>query len=154
MENSDATVVVKVEQKKSNAAWICGLIGFITSLPNSLCAVLCAGAVTAAAGVSAGMAANGESFDQAAANSAAEGTAAGAGVLLWLVLLVSVICFILSFMGKSKSSIVTGILIILGALFILVNGFVGFGNMLWGTATGVLYLVSGIVSITNHKKAK
>ena len=107
-----------------------------------------------AAVVSAGMAANGESFDQAAANSAAEGTAAGAGVLLWLVLLVSVICFILSFMGKRKSSIVTGILIILGALFILVNGFVGFGSMLWGTATGVLYLVSGIVSITNHKKAK
>ena len=73
--------------------------------------------------------------------------------MLWTVLAISVICFILSFMGKSKASIVTGILLILGGLFILVNGFVGFGSMLWGTATGILYLVSGIVSITNYKKS-
>ena len=56
-------------------------------------------------------------------------------------------------MGKSKNSVVTGVLLILGALFILINGFVGLGSMLWGTATGALYLASGIVSITNRNKA-
>ena len=153
MENSNVKVSVDVVQKKSNAAWICGLIGFITSLPNSLCALICAGATTAAAGLSAGLSAKGADFDQAAADAAAAKAATGASGLLWTVLAISVICFILSFMGKSKASIVTGILLILGGLFILVNGFVGFGSMLWGTATGILYLVSGIVSITNYKKS-
>ena len=146
MENSNVTVSVSVEQKKSNAAWICGLIGFITSLPNSLCALLCAGATTAAAGLT--------EENSAAANAAMEDAAKGATGLLIAVLAVSVICFILSFMGKSKSSLITGILLILGAVFILVNGFVGFGSMLWGSATGALYLVSGIVSVVNRKRAK
>ena len=146
MENSNVTVSVSVEQKKSNAAWICGLIGFITSLPNSLCALLCAGAATAAAGFT--------EENPAAANAAMEDAAKGATGLLIAVLAVSVICFILSFMGKSKNSLITGILLILGALFILVNAFVGFGNMVWGGATGALYLVSGIVSVVNRKRAK
>ena len=146
MENSNVTVSVSVEQKKSNAAWICGLIGFITSLPNSLCALLCAGAATAAVGFT--------EENPAAANAAMEDAAKGATGLLIAVLAVSVICFILSFMGKSKNSLITGILLILGALFILVNAFVGFGNMVWGGATGALYLVSGIVSVVNRKRAK
>ncbi len=146
MENSNVTVSVSVEQKKSNAAWICGIIGFITSLPNSLCALLCAGAATAAAGLT--------EENPAAANAAMEDAAKGATGLLIAVLAVSVICFILSFMGKSKNSLITGILLILGALFILINAFVGFGNMVWGGATGALYLVSGIVSVVNRKRAK
>ena len=153
MENSNVTVSVNVEQKKSNAAWICGLIGFITSLPNSLCALICAGTATAAAGLSAGLTADSNNFNAAAADAAAEDAAKGATGLLIAVLLVSIICFILSFMGKSKNSVVTGVLLILGAIFILVNGFVGFGSMLWGSATGILYLVSGIVSIINRKRA-
>ena len=152
MENSSVTVSVNVEQKKSNAAWICGLIGFITSLPNSLCALICAGAATAGAGLSAGLTAEGNNFNQTAANAAVEDAAKGATGLLVAVLAVSVICFILSFMGKSKNSVITGVLLILGGLFILVNGFIGFGSMLWGSATGALYLVSGIVSIINRKR--
>ena len=153
MENSSVTVAIDVVKKKSNAAWICGLIGFITSLPNSLCALICAGATTAAAGISAGLSAEGTDFDRAAADAAANEAASGASALLWIVLAISIICFILSFLGKSKISIITGILLILGGLFILVNGFVGYGSMLWGTATGALYLTSGIISITNHKKS-
>ena len=153
MEKQDVTIAINVEQKKSNAAWICGLIGFITSIPNSLCAFLCAGAVTAASGISAGLNAEGNEFNQTAANAAAEEAARGASGLLWIVLIISIACFILSFMGKSKISVVTGVLLILGALFILIDGFVGLGSMLWGTATGALYLVSGIVSITNRNKA-
>ena len=153
MEKQDVTIAVNVEQKKSNAAWICGLIGFITSIPNSFCAVLCAGAVTAASGISAGLNAEGNEFNQTAANVAAEEAGRGASGLLWIVLIISIACFILSFMGKSKNSVVTGVLLILGALFILINGFVGLGSMLWGTATGALYLASGIVSITNRNKA-
>ncbi len=153
MENSNVNIQVSVEKKKSNASWICGLIGFITSLPNSLCALLCAATVTGAAGINAGLANENGAFDQAAADAAATDTASGAGGLLWAVLLVSIVCFILSFMGKTKISVITGILLILGSLFILINGFIGFGSMLWGTATGALYLVSGIVSIINHKRA-
>ena len=100
MENSNVKVSVDVVQKKSNAAWICGLIGFITSLPNSLCALICAGATTAAAGLSAGLSAKGADFDPAAADAAAAKAATGASGLLWTVLAISVICFILSFMGK------------------------------------------------------
>ena len=153
MEKQDVTIAVNVEQKKSNAAWICGLIGFITSIPNSLCALLCAGAATAASGISAGLNAEGNEFNETAANVAAEEAARGVSGLLWIVLIISIACFILSFMGKSKNSVITGVLLILGALFILINGFVGLGSMLWGTATGALYLASGIVSITNRNKA-
>lgn len=138
--------------KKSNAAWICGLIGFITSLPNSLCAMLCAATVTAAEGFSAGLADDG-SFSEAAADAAMNETASQASILLVAVLIVSIVCFALSFLGKSKNSLITGIFLILGALFILINGFIGFGSMLWGTATGGLYLASGLVSILNQKKA-
>ena len=153
MENSNVNINVSIEKKKSNAAWICGLIGFITSLPNSLCAVLCAATVTGAAGLNAGLSSENADFDQAAANAAATDAASGASGLLWAVLGISILCFILSFMGKTKISVITGILLILGSIFILVNGFIGFGSMLWGTATGALYLVSGIVSIINHKRA-
>ena len=146
--------------KKSNAAWICGLIGFITSLPNSLCAMLCAATVTAAEGFSAGISvglADDGSFNDAAAAAAADAamneTASQASILLVAVLIVSIVCFALSFLGKSKNSLITGIFLILGALFILINGFIGFGSMLWGTATGGLYLASGLVSILNQKKA-
>lgn len=133
----ETTVNIVAIKSKSNAPWILGIIAFVTSLPNLLCAFLCAGATTAVAAVEEG---------------AVEEAASAAAGYFWLVVLVSIVCFILSFMGKSKSSVVTGILLILGALFILVNGFIGFGSMLWGTVTGILYLVAGIVSILNQKR--
>ena len=134
MENSGVTVMVNVEKKKSNAAWICGLIGFITSLPNSFCAMICAG------------------VSMAVEESAGDDGSGSAGYF-WFIVLVSILCFALSFMGKSKNSFVTGLIVLLGGIFILINGFIGFGSMLWGTATGGLYIASGIVSILNKKRA-
>ena len=143
MENQEMTVNVNVEQKKSNAAWICGLIGFITSIPNTLCALLCAGAAAAASGIQ-----EDGTFDEAAADKAAGGAAA----YFWVIDLVSIVCFVLAFMGKKKNSLATGVAILVGGVFILINGFIGFGSMLWGTATGGLYIASGIVSILNNKR--
>jgi hypothetical protein len=114
--------------------------------------MLCSATVTAAEGFSAGLADDG-SFNDAAADAAMNETASQATILLVAVLIVSIMCFALSFLGKSKNSLITGIFLILGALFILINGFIGFGSMLWGTATGGLYLASGLVSILNQKKA-
>lgn len=134
MENSSVTVMVNVEKKKSNAAWICGLIGFITSLPNAFCAMICAGVA-------------------AAAEEANGGDGSGSAAYFWFIILVGILCFALSFMGKSKNSMITGIVILLGGIFILINGFIGFGSILWGTATGGLYIASGIVSILNKKRS-
>ena len=139
----ETTVNIVAIKQKSNAPWILGIIAFVTSLPNLLCAFLCAGATTAVAAATA------TAGEEAAAAEEAAFAAAG---YFWLVVLVSIVCFILSFMGKTKGSVVTGILLILGALFILVNGFIGLGSMLWGTVTGILYLVAGIVSILNQKR--
>lgn len=136
----ETTVNIVAIKQKSNAPWILGIIAFVTSLPNLFCAFLCAGATTAVAAAAA------------EEEGAVEEAASAAAGYFWLVVLVSIVCFILSFMGKSKSSVVTGILLILGALFILVNGFIGLGSMLWGTVTGILYLVAGIVSILNQKR--
>ena len=115
--------------------------------------MLCAGVAVTAAGVAAGASASEDgNINREAFLAAQEDAAGSAAGLLWAVLLVSILCFIFSFMGKSKNSAVTGILLILGGLFILINGLVGFGSMLWGTATGALYLASGIVSIVNQKR--
>ena len=86
MENTNVNINVSIEKKKSNAAWICGLIGFITSLPNSLCALLCAATVTGAAAINAGVTKDGAGFDQTAANVAAEEASNNASGLLWAVL--------------------------------------------------------------------
>ena len=123
----ETTVNIVAVKQKSNAPWILGIIAFVTSLPNLLCAFLCAGATAAVSG----------------------GLTAAAFLV---VVLVSIVCFILSFMGKSKFSVVTGILLILGGLFILLSGLLGLGSMLWGTVTGILYFAAGIVSILNQKR--
>ncbi|MBE6355561.1 MAG: hypothetical protein E7058_00430 [Lentisphaerae bacterium] len=155
MENSNITVNVNEQKKKSNAAWICGLVGFITSLPNTLCALICAGATAAVAEEAAKMEAVEKGATDLEAVKAAEAAAAG-GVAgyFWFIVLVSILCFALSFMGKGKHSLITGIVVLLGGIFILINGFVGFGSMLWGTATGGLYIASGIVAILNKKRDK
>lgn len=123
----ETTVNIIAVKQKSNAPWILGIIAFVTSLPNLLCAFLCAGATAAVSG----------------------GSTAAAFLV---VVLVSIVCFILSFMGKSKISVVTGILLILGGLFILLSGLLGLGSILWGTVTGILYFAAGIVSILNQKR--
>jgi len=135
MENQNVSVAVTTVKKKSNAAWICGLIGFITSIPNTFCALLCAGA---AAGLAA-----------AAGDESSADTAAG---LFWLVVLVSIACFALSFMGKGPKSQITGGIMAAGGAFILIMTFIGMGSFLFGMATGGLYIAGGIVSILNQKR--
>ena len=85
---------------------------------------------------------------ESAVNNAGE-SMAGALVLF---IVINILCFIFSFFGKSKISVITGILLILGAIFILINGFVGLGSMLWGCVTGILYLIGGIFSIINKNR--
>ena len=100
--------------------------------------------------------AEGASADAAVAAAKEAGAAAAGGAIgyFWVIVLVSIVCFILSFLGKGKYSLITGILVLLGGIFILINGFIGFGSMLWGPATGILYMVSGIVAILNRNKRK
>ena len=144
MGNENVTVVVTNQQHKSDAPWILGIIGFIVSIPTAC----------AAAGVAAIEAARQDAVNSG--NTAAEASATNSGeAFAWMLLvfaIISLLCFILSFFGKSKISVVTGILLILGALFILVNGFVGFGNMLLGSIVGICYLIGGIFSIINRKR--
>ena len=153
MENSNITVSVNNEKKKSNGAWICGLIGFITSIPNTLCAFICAGISAGVAGEAAKVQAVKEGATDIETVQAAEAAATSSAAGYFMVIVaISILCFILSFMGKGKHSLITGIIVLLGGIFILINGFIGFGNMLWGSATGGLYIASGIVAILNKKR--
>lgn len=60
--------------------------------------------------------------------------------------------FILSLFGKSKLSVITGILIVAGALGL--SGWSLHYLQVLGCIEGVLFLFSGIFSITNRKKVK
>ena len=146
---------VNILQHKSNAPWICGIIAFIASIPNAACATLCAAVGTAA--VSLGATADASlKAEQGLDNANSLQTAETAGDFfassLLLFFAITIGCFILSFMGKSKFSVITGILMVLGGLYILVNGFIGLGNMMWGSIAGTCYLIGGIYSIINHKR--
>lgn len=140
-QNQQPVVQVLTLKPKSNAPWILGIIGFCTSIPNVLCAMLCAGLVAGVTETNA--AANGQKADTS-----------GIAVHLLAIVVVSVLCFILSFFGKSKKSVITGILMLLGGLFIAVTAFIGFGNWFWGLTSGVLYAIGGALSITNRKLSK
>ena len=149
MENENATVTVRTQQHKSNAPWILGIIAFMASIPNILCATVCAAAVVGLSETAKKEAAiEGDTATQAAAAGTSD---AMAGILAALVI-VSLICFVLSFFGKSRISVVTGLLMILGALFIVLNSFVGPGNILWGCVAGICYLIAGCYSIINKKR--
>lgn len=147
MENVNVTL--NTQQHKSNAPWILGIIAFVLSIPNILCATLCAAvvatgtAVTEAAVVSSGTPV--ETPDT-------ESTAASMGWLLTAVIISSILCFIFSFFGKSKISHIAGAIVILGAILILGTAIIGFGSWIWGIAAGVLYLLGGIFSIINKKR--
>ena len=149
MENENVTVVVNNQQHKSNAPWILGIIAFAASIPNILCATVCAAAI---GGLSEIAKEDAVKKGDTAAQAAAAGTSdAMAGILAALVI-ISLVCFVLSFFGKSKISVITGILMILGALFIVINSFVGPGNILWGSVAGICYLIGGCYSIINQKR--
>ena len=149
MGNDNVNVTVTTQQHKSNAPWILGIIAFVASIPNILCATVCAAAI---AGLSETAKEEAAQSGDAATHAAASGTSeAMAGILAALVI-ISLICFVLSFFGKSKISVITGILMILGALFIVINSFVGPGNILWGSVAGICYLIAGCYSIINKKR--
>ena len=121
------------EQKvKSNAPWILGVIAFALSLPQICCSILCA----------------------AADASTPTGTSADGALAAYAMLpvITTVICFILSFFGKSKASTATGVLMLLVALADIV--FCCMNISAFGIAAGVCFFCSGISSICNTKKPK
>ena len=149
MENENVTVVVNNQKHKSNAPWILGLVAFATSIPNILCATICAAAVS---GLSESAKEDAIREGDTAAQTAATSTTETMAGLLVALVIVSLICFILSFFGKSKISVATGVLLILGSFFIMIDSFVGPGNILWGCVSGICYLIGGCYSISNKKR--
>lgn len=149
MEKENVTVTVNTQQHKSNAPWILGIIAFVASIPNILCATVCAAAV---AGLSETAKEEAARTGDAATQTTAAGTSEAMAGILAAIVIVSLICFVLSFFGKSKISVITGILLVLGAIFVLISSFVGPGSILWGSVAGVCYLIGGIFSIINKKR--
>ena len=149
MGNDNVNVTVTTQQHKSNAPWILGIIAFVASIPNILCATVCAAAVSGFSEIARQEAE--KSGDTTTQAKAAVTSGALQGLLVTLVI-ISLVCFVLSFFGKSKISVITGILMILGALFIVLNSFVGPGNILWGCVAGICYLIAGCYSIINKKR--
>ena len=86
MSNMDVNITV--QQRKSNAPWILGIIAFVMSIPNVLCATLCAATVAAV---------------ESETTTATDATDTGISMLIAIVLS-SILCFIFSFMGKGKIS--------------------------------------------------
>jgi len=149
MENDNVTVIVNNQQHKSNAPWILGIIAFVASIPNILCATVCA---AVAVGISETAKEEAVKSGDAAAQASASGASEAFAGLLVAIVIVSLICFVLSFFGKSKISVITGILLILGSLFLLASTFAGPGSILWGSVAGTCYLIGGIFSIINKKR--
>ncbi len=140
MDNNTTTVVIKSE--KSNAPLICGIIGFVLEIPNLACNVLCA----AFAGASAGLASDSNDFDSTTADQTTDAMIP----FIWIGFLLSLLCFIFCFFGKKKCANVLGIITILAALYVTIMSCISFS--LFGLAAGILFLVQGIVMITNSKK--
>lgn len=132
-------------KKKSNAPWILGLVGFGLSIPQIICSVLCAGAAVGVAGASSEIAGATEAEQVANAGAAA-------GFIFMLPVICTFTCFILSFLGKSKISTVTGVLLILIGLLDVYACVVNFSGL--GIAAAVCFFCSGISSICNSKKEK
>ena len=134
---------------ESNAPWTFGVIAFVLSIPNIICATLCAAVATAGAAIDASM----DPFaTTASAEAQTEAAATAAAGLLWTVILASILCFVFSFFGKSKKSHITGILSVAGGAYIFIMALIGLGSWLWGTAAGILYIIGGIYSIRNKKR--
>lgn len=128
------------EQKiKSNAPWILGIIGIFLTITHYACAIACSAALAGLGDV----AGDAEGGMEAANTSLAFGTIA-AGIM--------VVCFILSFFGKSKVSTVTGVLLILGGLVSAGMSIPHFSAA--GLAAGIIYMCSGISSCCNANKVK
>lgn len=125
------------QKKKSNAPWILGIIGLFLTILHFACAFLCSAGLAVTEVVSK---------DEQAGDKMME---AGMGVT-YLVIGIMALCFVLSFFGKSKSSCITGTLMILGGIVAGAMSCLFFSVP--GLAAGFVYLFGGISSINNYKR--
>ena len=113
------------------------MIGLFLTILHFACAFLCSAGLAATKVATEGEAAGDKMME------------AGMGVT-YLVIGIMVLCFILSFFGKSKSSRTTGVLMILGGI---VAGALSCVYLsIPGLAAGFVYLFGGISSINNYKR--
>ena len=139
MENN--VEVTTAGKPKSNAPWICGIIGFVCCIPNVLCTFVC-GALMAGAADS-GM------LGRADRDAAMDGMVM-AVVSLWVTIILGIAGFALSFFGKGEKSKLTGILLTITGGAMLIFNLISLNA--WGIATGGLYLAGGITSILNARR--
>ena len=126
---------------KSNAPWILGIVGIFLTIVHWACAGVCSAAVASGDEVFGGA-------DKASAQQTMDNgmfvANLGAGLM--------VLCFILSFFGKSKKSGLTGLLLIVGGM--AAAGISIAHISVGGIAAGVVYMCAGISSICNRNKIK
>lgn len=122
-ENNEKVIVI--QQRKTSAPIIMGIIAFVLWLPSLLCNAVCATMVS----------------------EANKGSGGG-----WVMLpsIMSVACFVLCFFCKSKRSAKTGGIMIALAVLVMIFNVVLF-NLL-GLASAILYIVAGAYSISNAKR--
>ena len=129
------------EKTKSNAPWILGIVGIVLTIMHYACAVLC----SATMGAMSGVAADGK-FDNATADTNFNNSVVigNTSAVLFIV------CFILSFFGKSKYSTITGIVMILCAIIGIILSCAHLS--IPGLAAGTLFIIAGGISISNSKR--
>ena len=118
--------VIVIKAPKTAAPIVLSLIGVILSIPGMICASMCAAIV---ADVSKGK--------------------HGMG-LVYATVFPVIANFILSFFCKSKSSKVTGLIMVLLSIALLVPEVILFSIL--GIAAGILFLVAGAISIANANR--
>ena len=123
---------VTTVKTKSNAPWIMGIVGVALAVPNFLCSLLCSQFAKDFMSE-----ADKQHFSE---NNVAIGVALTFGM------------FVLSFFGKSKISLYTGLIMLVGALYLIYLNITQL--QILGLAEGVVFLFSAIFSMTNAKKAK
>ena len=136
----------------SNVPLIMGIVGFILSLPNTLCAGACGAIAGAAAGglstAEADMALDSEALDTAVA-AAEAGAAAGANAAILIAGSAGLLGLIGGILGKSKPSI-SGIGMLVAAGLLMFQTLAGFNILAFSIA--VLYAIGGIIAFTQKKE--
>jgi len=116
----------QLQQPKSNAPLILGIIATVLCVPSVLCAMVCASAATAAGG-------------------------GALGAIPMIYILAVLACFICSFLAKSDHALMTGIFTIIGALVVIITSFLTM-NIIFGLSGGICYLIGGIMSCINNNR--
>ena len=126
---------------KSNAPWILGIVGIFLTAVHTACAVICTAAIS-----------SGDEVFGGASKEAAQDTFNKGMDVAAIGIVIMVVCFILSFFGKSKVSVLTGLLLIIGGIAAAGISIAHFSA--GGIAAGIVYMCAGISSICNAKKIK